>query len=67
MITKHIIIEERTYEAIPLRIVKQLLDHSTKSFGVKFVSVETGNEITDEHTLLGALRTPLRRALDLDT
>lgn len=65
MITKHVIIDERTYEAIPLKIVKQLLEHSKKPYGVKFVLVETGTEITDENTLLGSLMIPLSDALDL--
>lgn len=64
-VEKVVMIKAAEYEDLPRHIVAELLDWSKLRYGVKLVSAETGKEITDMDEAVGALMTPLRKALNL--
>lgn len=64
-IERKVIVDEHEYLRLPQTIALALLAWSKKPYGVKLVSVESGEEITDENLAIGSLSIPLQDALGI--
>lgn len=65
-IERKVLIDAADYERLPRRIALHLLEWGKLSYGVKLVSCETGEVITDPEEAIGALLIPLEAVLGLN-
>ena len=61
---KVILLSEREVDEIKCDIIDEIIYFSSKNYGFKMVSRDTGEEITDKTEILGMLSIPINKAFD---